>query len=200
MRRSIATVCLSGTLEDKLAAAAAAGFDEVELFEPDLIASPWTPAEVRRRGRGARARDRALPAVPRLRGGAGGAAAREPAPRGAQVRGHGASSAPTCCWSARTSPTAAIDDDALAAAQLRDARRARRRARDPHRLRGARLGPPRARLRPRLADRRGRRPPGPRHVPRLVPHPLARRRPARHPRHPGREDLLPAARRRARTS
>ena len=36
MRRSIATVCLSGTLEDKLAAAAAAGFDEVELFEPDL--------------------------------------------------------------------------------------------------------------------------------------------------------------------
>ena len=38
MRRSIATVCLSGTLEDKLAAAAAAGFDEVELFEPDLIA------------------------------------------------------------------------------------------------------------------------------------------------------------------
>ncbi len=47
MRRSIATVCLSGTLEDKLAAAAAAGFDEVELFEPDLIASPWTPAEVR---------------------------------------------------------------------------------------------------------------------------------------------------------
>ncbi len=49
MRRSIATVCLSGTLEDKLAAAAAAGFDEVELFEPDLIASPLTPAQVRER-------------------------------------------------------------------------------------------------------------------------------------------------------
>ena len=49
MRRSIATVCLSGTLEDKLAAAAAAGFDAVELFEPDLIAAPDTPAEVRRR-------------------------------------------------------------------------------------------------------------------------------------------------------
>ena len=57
--------------------------------------------------------------------------------------------------------------------------RARRRARHPHRLRGARLGPPRARLRPRLADRRGRRPPEPRHLPRLVPHPLPRRRPAR---------------------
>ena len=49
MRHSIATVCLSGTLDDKLAAAAAAGFDAVELFEPDLIASPHTPAEVRRR-------------------------------------------------------------------------------------------------------------------------------------------------------
>jgi 4-hydroxyphenylpyruvate dioxygenase len=45
-RRSIATVCLSGTLEDKLAAAARAGFDGVEVFEPDLIASPWRPREV----------------------------------------------------------------------------------------------------------------------------------------------------------
>ncbi|MCV2487868.1 TIM barrel protein [Geodermatophilus sp. YIM 151500] len=45
-RRTIATVCLSGTLEDKLAAAAGAGFDGIELFEPDLIASPWSPAEV----------------------------------------------------------------------------------------------------------------------------------------------------------
>ena len=49
MRRSIATVCLSGTLEEKLSAAAAAGFDAVELFEPDLIAAPQTPAEVRSR-------------------------------------------------------------------------------------------------------------------------------------------------------
>jgi 4-hydroxyphenylpyruvate dioxygenase len=44
--RSIATVCLSGTLEDKVAAAAAAGFDGIEVFEPDLIASPWAPAEL----------------------------------------------------------------------------------------------------------------------------------------------------------
>ena len=49
MRRSIATVCLSGTLEEKLGAAAAAGFDAVELFEPDLIAAPDAPAEIRRR-------------------------------------------------------------------------------------------------------------------------------------------------------
>ena len=45
-RRAIATVCLSGTLEDKLSAAAAAGFDGVEVFEPDLVASPWSPAEL----------------------------------------------------------------------------------------------------------------------------------------------------------
>jgi 4-hydroxyphenylpyruvate dioxygenase len=49
MRRSIATVCLSGTLDTKLAAASAAGFDGVELFEPDLIGSPLRPAEVRER-------------------------------------------------------------------------------------------------------------------------------------------------------
>ncbi|MCS7478680.1 TIM barrel protein [Umezawaea endophytica] len=47
-RRGIATVCLSGTLEDKLTAAAAAGFDGVEIFENDLLASPWSPARVRR--------------------------------------------------------------------------------------------------------------------------------------------------------
>jgi 4-hydroxyphenylpyruvate dioxygenase len=45
-RRSLATVCLSGTLEDKLAAAAAAGFEGIEVFEPDLIASPWSPEEL----------------------------------------------------------------------------------------------------------------------------------------------------------
>lgn len=49
MRRSIATVCLSGTLDDKIAAAAAAGFDGIEIFENDLVVSPWSPAEVRRR-------------------------------------------------------------------------------------------------------------------------------------------------------
>jgi 4-hydroxyphenylpyruvate dioxygenase len=46
-RTGIATVCLSGTLEDKLAAAAAAGFDGVEIFENDLIASPASPGRVR---------------------------------------------------------------------------------------------------------------------------------------------------------
>lgn len=37
MRRSIATVCISGTLPDKLKAIARAGFDGVEIFESDLL-------------------------------------------------------------------------------------------------------------------------------------------------------------------
>ncbi|MFP5069892.1 TIM barrel protein [Pseudonocardia nantongensis] len=45
-RLSVATVCLSGTLEDKLDAAATAGFDGVEIFAPDLIADPLSPAEI----------------------------------------------------------------------------------------------------------------------------------------------------------
>src|SRR5215213_6672651 len=49
MRRSIATICLSGTLDEKLAAAARAGFDGVELFENDLINSALTPRDVRAR-------------------------------------------------------------------------------------------------------------------------------------------------------
>jgi 4-hydroxyphenylpyruvate dioxygenase len=49
LRTAVATVCLSGTLEDKLAAAAAAGFDGVEVFEPDFVASSWSAAEVRAR-------------------------------------------------------------------------------------------------------------------------------------------------------
>ena len=48
-RTAIATVCLAGTLEMKLPAIAAAGFDGVEIFEPDLVASPIAPGEIRRR-------------------------------------------------------------------------------------------------------------------------------------------------------
>jgi 4-hydroxyphenylpyruvate dioxygenase len=48
-RLGIATVCLSGTLDDKLAAVAAAGFDGVELFENDLVVSPWSPRQIRDR-------------------------------------------------------------------------------------------------------------------------------------------------------
>ncbi|MCO5399461.1 bifunctional sugar phosphate isomerase/epimerase/4-hydroxyphenylpyruvate dioxygenase family protein [Ralstonia soli] len=44
----IATVCLSGTLPEKLEAAAAAGFDGIEIFENDLLNFDGSPASVRR--------------------------------------------------------------------------------------------------------------------------------------------------------
>ncbi|MCW2249467.1 4-hydroxyphenylpyruvate dioxygenase [Azospirillum fermentarium] len=47
MRRSIATVSLSGTLPEKLDAIAAARFDGVEIFEPDLTGYHGRPRDVR---------------------------------------------------------------------------------------------------------------------------------------------------------
>ncbi|WP_405727611.1 TIM barrel protein [Streptomyces sp. NBC_01537] len=49
MRKSIATVCLSGSLTEKLSAAARAGFDGVEIFENDLLASRLSPEQIRDR-------------------------------------------------------------------------------------------------------------------------------------------------------
>ena len=48
MRTSIATVSVSGTLEQKLTAIAAVGFDAVEIFETDLLSCPLSPREIRR--------------------------------------------------------------------------------------------------------------------------------------------------------
>ena len=48
MRRSIATVSLSGPLSEKLSAAATAGFDGIELFETDLLSCRLRPDEIRR--------------------------------------------------------------------------------------------------------------------------------------------------------
>src|SRR5436190_20668751 len=48
MRRAIATISMSGTLREKLEAAAAARFDAVELSESDFIAFRGTAREVRR--------------------------------------------------------------------------------------------------------------------------------------------------------
>jgi 4-hydroxyphenylpyruvate dioxygenase len=45
-RRSIATVSLSGALDEKLRAIAAAGFDEVEIFEADLLSFNGSPRDV----------------------------------------------------------------------------------------------------------------------------------------------------------
>ena len=48
MRHSIATVSLSGTLQEKLAAIAAARFDAVEIFENDLVFCEQSPRQVAR--------------------------------------------------------------------------------------------------------------------------------------------------------
>ncbi|HZP79544.1 MAG TPA: TIM barrel protein [Pseudolabrys sp.] len=48
MKRSIATVSLSGSLDEKLAAIAEAKFAGVEIFENDLLSFNATPGEVRR--------------------------------------------------------------------------------------------------------------------------------------------------------
>lgn len=47
MRTGVTTVCLSGTLREKMQACAIAGFDGIEIFEPDLITSPLSPEDVR---------------------------------------------------------------------------------------------------------------------------------------------------------
>jgi 4-hydroxyphenylpyruvate dioxygenase len=46
MRKGIATVSISGVLADKLDAIAAAGFNGIEIFDNDLVASPLSPREV----------------------------------------------------------------------------------------------------------------------------------------------------------
>ena len=48
MRMSIATVCLSGGLAEKLEAIAAARFKGVEIFENDLLSFNGTPTDVRK--------------------------------------------------------------------------------------------------------------------------------------------------------
>src|ERR1700733_15253492 len=48
LRKCIATVALRGTLPDKLEAAAAVGFDGVEIMESDLLTFDGSPRDVRR--------------------------------------------------------------------------------------------------------------------------------------------------------
>jgi 4-hydroxyphenylpyruvate dioxygenase len=48
MKTSIATVSISGGFREKLEAIAAAGFDGIEIFENDFLASDLSPAEVGR--------------------------------------------------------------------------------------------------------------------------------------------------------
>ena len=195
-RTALATVCISGTLEDKLAAAAAAGFDGVEIFEPDLVASPLSPAQLRARCaelglsidlyQPFRDFDAAEP----------GPAGREPAPGRAQVRHHAAElGTDLILVCSSVSPDALDDDDGIAEQLHTLASRAAERG-PAGVLRGAGLGPVRQHLRAVLGDRAPGRPPGAGPVRGQLPHPVPRLRPGRHPGHPRREAVLPAARRR----
>ncbi|MFD8200477.1 bifunctional sugar phosphate isomerase/epimerase/4-hydroxyphenylpyruvate dioxygenase family protein [Streptomyces sp. NPDC003470] len=117
MRTSIATVSLSGSLTEKLTAASRAGFDGVEIFENDLLASPLTPEEIR-----ARCADLGLTVdlyqpmrdVEALPEDAFARALRRARHKFALMRRLGADTVLVC---SSVSPHA-VDDDALAAEQL----------------------------------------------------------------------------------
>ncbi len=53
MKTCIATVSVSGNLEEKIQAIAAVGFDGIEIFEQDFIADPHSPRDVAARVRDA---------------------------------------------------------------------------------------------------------------------------------------------------
>ena len=182
IRRSIATVCLSGTLEEKLAAAAAAGFDGVELFETDLSTRRCAPATSARAptSSGSRststsrsATSRRLPAQP---------SATCAAPRPSSTSWSSSARRPSSC--ARTSPpTRSTTTRWPPSSCTRWRRRGRARAAD--RLRGAGVGPARQQFDHAWRIVAARRPPGARHLPGHLPHPLARHRPERDRAIPG---------------
>jgi len=83
-KRSIATVSLSGALDEKLRAIASAGFDEVEIFENDLLSFGAGPRDIAKLCGVSQSQDLRVPALPRFRGDAGAAGVRAilPAPNG----------------------------------------------------------------------------------------------------------------------
>ena len=196
MSVSIATVSLSGSLEQKLRAAARAGFDAVEIFEPDLVASPLSARRDPQPGRRARPGDSDVPAPEGLRGGRRRDARAQPAPGAPQVRAHERARAPTRCSSA---PTSRRTPSTIPSWRPRSCTGWPRRP------------PSTASASPTRRSRWGAHVNDYRDAWRIVEladhpslgtcidsfHILSRgRRPGRHPRHPRREDLLPPARRR----
>ena len=175
MKTSIATVCLSGGLSEKLQAIAAAGFRGVEIFESDLL-SYQRHAGRRRQGNGrSRPEGDYVPAVPRFRGHAGAATRPHLRPRRAQVRPDAGT---------RLRPADGLQQRVAGIARrhrprgrrLPRTRRARRQARPARRLRGAGLGPPHQRLPRCLGGGAARRSSGGRPGARQLPY-AARARP-----------------------
>ena len=196
MRKAIATVSVSGVLADKLAAIAAAGFDGVELFDNDLVASPLSPREVRSRCADLGLRVELFQPVRDVEGVAPGAVRRRPAPAADQARGRRRARG--------TRRARVLERPAGRGRRPRPDRRAAARSgragggvrRDPG-LRGPGLGSPRQPGGPGLGGRVPRRPPSRHPRGRHLPPALARRRRGRPRRRPGRADRVPAGRRRA---
>ena len=174
-RTAVATVCISGTLEDKLAAAAAAGFDGVEIFEPDLVASPLSAAEIRapvRRPGPDRSTSTSPSATSTRPTRSGSAANLRRAERKFDIME--ASWAPTWSWSARRSPPTPSTTTTRSPSSCTrwPTAPAERGLRDL--LRGAGLGQARQHLRAVLGHRAPGRPPGAGPVRRQLPHPVPR--------------------------
>ena len=174
MRTSVATVCLSGGLVEKLHACASAGFDGVEIMDADLMAAYESPEEIRtlcerlglsidmyqpfRDVEGRRRGDRS----PTTCGSAG------------EVPMSWSASAPISILLCSNAGTATIDDDDLAADQLGRLADLAAAARDPHRLRGTGVGAVRRSTTGMRGASCSGRPPQPRRLPRQLPHPHPR--------------------------
>ena len=174
-RTAVATVCMSGTLEDKLAAAAAAGFDGVEIFEPDFVASPLSAA----RGPCAAAPTWACRSTSTSRS----ATSTRPTPSGSR-RTCGAPSASSTSWRqlgtdlilvcSAVSPDAVDDDDRIAE-QLHSLAERAARARPARSSYEALAWGTHVNTYDRSWDIvRARRPPGAGAVRRQLPHPVPR--------------------------
>ena len=156
LRWSIASVCMGGALEGKLAAAAKAGFRAVELFENDLTFFNGKPRDARRMAADLGLEIVALQPLRDFEAMPEPIRATQFRASGAQARAH-----------ARARRAASVPllqrlagSDRRSRARRggsRGARRSRPPARHAHRLRGARLGPAREGLDGRLGHRaRGR--------------------------------------------
>ena len=149
MAKSIATVSLSGTLPEKLEAAAAIGFDGVEIFENDLLTFDGSPEDVRTIADGLGWPSRcfqpfrdfeAMPEPQRTRN-------LDRAERKFDVMQALGTDLVLVCSNIHP---AAIDDDARAAADLAEMAERARPSRPARRLRGAGLGAPRQPMATRL--------------------------------------------------
>ncbi len=193
---SIATVCLGGALEVKLAAAAKAGFRAVELFENDLTFFRGTASDARRIASDLGLEFVALQPLRDFE------AAPEPQRRRNLDRARrkleltrelGAGLLCLCSTVAED----AIDDVERAAEDLADPRRPRAAGGSAARLRGARLGPPRQGLDEGVGDRRKGRSPQSRHRARQFPYLRARQSDRADRLAAARQDRAGADRRRA---